>query len=443
MFGKPIMQHCVRVLGICTLVTLGLSVGIRAEAATPSSWATQEIESAVEINLVTDTLVQDYQKKLTREAYVELLVKTYEASTNSIIDIEAVENPFEDTDKVFILKAFEAGIATGITEKTFVPEALVTREQMVVMMIRMIEKIEDENQVQVLTPTRKSTEFNDQHAISSWARNSINLAVANMIVSGTGDENINPDGYSTSEQAIIMNYRVFERMMEEKLLEEAWQERLENYQEDDTITLETPVAKAALAPPSEIKAIVTASILNLRSEPDLNNPNNIIGKLSSNEEVTIIGEMDAWYQVKSKGQITGYVHKDYIHKSDPNQPVAGVRNQIVAYAKNFIGTRYRYGGTSLTGGVDCSGYTGQIFAKFGYALDRSSRGQGKNGVAITRNQLLPGDLVVYGYGGSISHVAIFIGNGQIIHATSSYGVRITALDGYMREPIIGYRSIIN
>ncbi|VDN47442.1 conserved exported protein of unknown function [Petrocella atlantisensis] len=443
MFGTPIKKHCVRALGICTLVTLGLSVGMRAQAATPSSWATQEIESAVEINLVTDTLAQDYQKKLTREAYVELLVKTYEASTNSIIDIEAVKNPFEDTNKAFILKAFEAGIASGITEKTFVPEALVTREQMVVMMVRMIEKIEDENKVEILTPSKSTPEFNDQQAISSWATKSINLAVANTIVSGTGDENINPDGYSTSEQAIIMNYRVFERMMDEDLLEDAWQERLENYEEDDTITLETAAAKIALAPPMQLKAIVTASILNLRSEPDLTNPNNIIGKLSSNEEVTIVGEIDAWYQVKSSGQITGYVHKDYIHKYDPNQPVNDVRNQIVAYAKNFIGTRYRYGGTSLTGGVDCSGYTSQIFAKFGYALDRSSRGQGKNGKAVTRNQLLPGDLVVYGYGGSISHVAIFIGDGQIIHATSSYGVRITALDGYMREPIIGYRSVIN
>ncbi|MDF1617696.1 NlpC/P60 family protein [Petrocella sp. FN5] len=442
MFGTPIKKHFVKVLGICTLVTLSLSVGIRAQAATPSPWATQEIESAIEINLITDTLVQDFQKKLTREAYVELLVKTYEASTNSIIDIEAVRNPFEDTDKVFIVKAFEAGIATGITEKTFVPEALVTREQMVVMMMRMIEKIEEENQVKILTPTKSTSEFNDQHAISSWAKKSINLAVGNMIISGTGDENINPDGYSTSEQAIIMNYRVFERMMDEALLEKDWQERLDSYEEDDTITLETAVAKIALAPPTQIRAIVTASILNLRSEPDLNNPNNIVGKLSSNEEVTIIGEIDAWYQVKSAGQITGFVHKDYIHKYDPNQPVDGVRNQIVAYAKNFVGTRYRYGGTSLTGGVDCSGYTSQIFSKFGYALDRSSRGQGRNGVAVARNQLLPGDLVVYGYGGSISHVAIFIGNGQIIHATSSYGVRITALDGYMREPIIGYRKVI-
>jgi len=442
MFGTPIKKHWVKALGICTLVTLSLSVGIPAQAAKPSSWATEEIKSAMEINLVTDTLVQDFQKKLTREAYVELLVKTYEASTNSAIDIEAVKNPFEDTDKAFILKAYEAGIATGITENTFVPGALVTREQMVVMMMRMIEKIEDENQIRILTPTKEISEFNDQEAISSWARKSINLAVANTIVSGTGDENINPDGYSTSEQAIIMNYRVFERMMDEALLKEAWQERLENYEEDDTIKLETVVAKIALAPPVQLKAIVTASILNLRSEPDLNNSNNIIGKLSSNEEVTIIGEIGAWYQVKSSGQITGYVHKDYIHKYDPNQPVDTVRNQIVAYAKNFIGTRYRYGGTSLTGGVDCSGYTGQIFAKFGYALDRSSRGQGKNGVAVARNQLLPGDLVVYGYGGSISHVAIFIGDGQIIHATSSYGVRITALDGYMREPIIGYRKVI-
>ncbi len=118
--------------------------------------------------------------------------------------------------------------------------------------------------------------------------------------------------------------------------------------------------------------------------------------------------------------------------------------EVVAYAKQFIGTPYRSGGNSLTKGVDCSGFTQQVFLKFGVKLQRSSRSQyASNGKKVTKDQLQSGDLVFYGYNGSVNHVAIYIGNGQIIHApVPGKSVCIEPLWQRGCAPIIGYKRVV-
>lgn len=102
---------------------------------------------------------------------------------------------------------------------------------------------------------------------------------------------------------------------------------------------------------------------------------------------------------------------------------------VVAYAKQFLGNPYVYGGSSLTKGTDCSGFTMSVYAHFGYSLNRSSYTQVYNGRAVSMSSLLPGDLLFYKYNGStISHVAMYIGGGQIIHAsTPSTGITISGM----------------
>ena len=114
-------------------------------------------------------------------------------------------------------------------------------------------------------------------------------------------------------------------------------------------------------------------------------------------------------------------------------------SEVVAYAKQFLGNPYVYGGSSLTKGTDCSGFTMSVYAHFGYSLNRSSYTQVYNGRAVSLSSLLPGDLLFYKYGGStISHVAIYIGGGQIIHAsTPSTGIII----GGMGSPCAARRII--
>lgn len=112
---------------------------------------------------------------------------------------------------------------------------------------------------------------------------------------------------------------------------------------------------------------------------------------------------------------------------------------VVAYAKQFLGNPYVYGGSSLTNGTDCSGFTMSVYAHFGYSLNRSSYTQVYNGTAVSMDNLQPGDLLFYKYGGStISHVAIYIGGGQIIHAsTENTGIII----GGMGSPCAARRII--
>lgn len=118
--------------------------------------------------------------------------------------------------------------------------------------------------------------------------------------------------------------------------------------------------------------------------------------------------------------------------------------EVVNYAKNFIGTPYRSGGNSLTKGVDCSGFTQQVFLKFDVKLQRSSRSQfASNGKKVVKNELQAGDLVFYGYNGRVNHVAIYIGNSQIIHApVPGKTVCIEPLWQRGCAPIIGYKRIV-
>lgn len=101
----------------------------------------------------------------------------------------------------------------------------------------------------------------------------------------------------------------------------------------------------------------------------------------------------------------------------PNNVSTATRDAIVAYALQFVGNPYVWGGTSLTNGVDCSGFTMQVMAKFGISLSHSSRAQANQGAAIGYSDLRPGDLLFYGRGSSIGHVALYIGGGRIVHAS--------------------------
>lgn len=116
--------------------------------------------------------------------------------------------------------------------------------------------------------------------------------------------------------------------------------------------------------------------------------------------------------------------------------------QIANFAVQFVGNPYKSGGTSLTNGADCSGFTQTVFANFGISLSRTSSQQATNGVYISIDQLQPGDLVFYGYNGSVSHVALYIGNNQVVHAMNPTDrIKITNLRFGM--PLITARRVIN
>lgn len=107
---------------------------------------------------------------------------------------------------------------------------------------------------------------------------------------------------------------------------------------------------------------------------------------------------------------------------------------------NFVGNPYVYGGTSLTNGADCSGFIQSIYRNFGYSLPRTSGEQSRAGSAVSLSSLRPGDILYYTSGGSVNHVALYIGGGKVVHASNRRdGIKISSYN--YRTPA-GARRII-
>ena len=119
---------------------------------------------------------------------------------------------------------------------------------------------------------------------------------------------------------------------------------------------------------------------------------------------------------------------------------SGDGSAVVSYALQFVGNPYVYGGTSLTRGTDCSGFTMSVFKKFGISLPRTSGEQSRTGKKIKVSDAQPGDLIFYTSGGRVNHVAICIGGGRVVHA-SNERTGITTSSLRYRTPYCARRVI--
>lgn len=182
---------------------------------------------------------------------------------------------------------------------------------------------------------------------------------------------------------------------------------------DITINMETAVTlkeeKEALRKQREAEQAAAEEAARQQAEEEANNQNNTYTNNNNTNTNNNSSKPSTSYGDDSSGSGTG--------------------SAIVSYAKRFLGNPYVYGGASLTNGTDCSGFTMSVYAHFGYGLSRSSYTQVNNGRSVSMSSLKPGDLLFYKYGGStISHVAIYIGGGQIIHAsTEKTGIIISGM----------------
>ena len=165
--------------------------------------------------------------------------------------------------------------------------------------------------------------------------------------------------------------------------------------------------------------------VNVREAADTSSSR--VGGLGKGESITRTGICEnGWSRVDYNGT-TAYIHGDYLTTTEPveEEPVysepssnSGLGQQIVDYARQFLGNPYVYGGTSLTNGTDCSGFVQSIYAHFGYSLPRTCTTQSVCGRGVSVDELQPGDLVIYSSYGEIQHIAIYSGNGNTIHASN-------------------------
>ncbi|AET67150.1 cell wall-associated hydrolase, invasion-associated protein [Desulfosporosinus orientis DSM 765] len=118
-------------------------------------------------------------------------------------------------------------------------------------------------------------------------------------------------------------------------------------------------------------------------------------------------------------------------------------SSVIATAKQYIGVKYVYGGTTPSG-FDCSGFVQYVFSKNGISLPRVSRDQYKTGTSVSFSSLQPGDLVFFSLAknGIVDHVGIYVGNGQFINASSSKGVTIYTLGSYWQSAYLGARRVL-
>ena len=198
-------------------------------------------------------------------------------------------------------------------------------------------------------------------------------------------------------------------------------------------------AKDAALEEAELMAVVTADALYARAEPNTNSK--IFTTISNSEKYPIVSQSDGWVEIELEDNNNAFLSTEFVDvryalneaiKFTPAEDAANAimarRNEIVNYAMQFLGNPYVWGGTSLTNGCDCSGFTMQILGKYGVGLPHYSVSQSQMGTKIDASQMKPGDLIFYSNRrGVINHVSMYIGNGQVIHAASrKSGIKISA-----------------
>lgn len=221
----------------------------------------------------------------------------------------------------------------------------------------------------------------------------------------------------------------------------------------------------AMALVSAVGRLVISSkcdALNVRKRPSMDA--NILYQINKREELDIVSVSKDWVEVKidissdesdEDSADTAFINRSYVnisfklHQAIPMQElivdkgdslggvqsgaISSIRYKMICFAEKYIGYRYKFGGEVLTkkvgSGIDCSAFMQKIYATYGYKIPRNSKAQSGCGTAITRKQLKPGDLVFYNRDGDIGHVAMYIGNNRIIHASNRIdGIKYSNID---------------
>ncbi len=250
----------------------------------------------------------------------------------------------------------------------------------------------------------------------------------------------------------------------EKILTKAEQEKIAQEQQAAQEAAEQQAAQEQ-AQNSQKTMYVSASTVNVRKEP--NTSSEIVTNATMNTEVVVQSEEGGWSKVTVNGR-DGYIATNLLsstrqttsRSSTTRRSTTSTQTQdttasttssasssgaaVVAKAKSYIGYKYVYGGSSPSTGFDCSGFTSYIYKQFGVSLNRTAAGQYSNGTAVSRANLQPGDLVMFGKSG-INHVGIYIGGGMIVHAENkTTGVTTDTINsGYYNNNYVGARRIFN
>ena len=222
-------------------------------------------------------------------------------------------------------------------------------------------------------------------------------------------------------------------------------------QSNDEVVLASAVAPSVVEGYTVLGVVKAESgYINIREEA--NTESKVVGKIAKNAICEVVSTEGEWFEIES-GEVKGYISGEYLYtgiaaneKAEEllaegkelevaltimeyryGKGVTDIQMEVCEYALQFVGNAYKWGGTSLTKGADCSGFTLAVYSKYGVSLPHSSKAQANCGRRVDISEIQPGDLVFYG-GKNIHHVAMYIGNGQVVHAwNSKAGITTTSM----------------
>ena len=314
--------------------------------------------------------------------------------------------------------------------------------------------------------TETSLDETSQAVASDAAASPVVDFSGKAIVTASGSVNIRQSGDVSAQKVGTIDANGIMTVVEKG---DTWSHitsgNVDGYIKNEFIAFGDDAANYAAANLSKVAVVNTAS-LKLRSAASTDSES--ITLLAQGESYAILETGEAWTKIQLD-TVAGYVKNEYIMISynmptakavqapapeaptteaptteapsteaptteaptteapAADVPASPLGQQIADFACQFVGNPYVWGGTSLTNGADCSGFVQSVYKNFGYSLPRTCTPQSKAGTPVSLAALQPGDLVFYDHGtGSCEHVAIYIGNGQVVHASSSRtGIKIS------------------
>ncbi len=429
--------------------TLSMTALITASAADMSGWAMSEYASANGAGLVSYSVVSNNLKEdITREEFCELAVNLYKKLTKEEL-IDPAGSPFTDTNSKAVAQAYCYGIVSGTGDNRFTPNRLVTREEAAKMLVSTLTAAETTfNLSDGETDEYVIEAFDDGESVSAWAKASVITMLNYSLMNGVTETSFEPRNSTTREQAIASVNRSYHEFG------------------DSGYTLELPsiylpengaqieeadfnVSWSATNGAGSYHVIIkdeNGDAVYLKDVYDATSVTIEEGTIEPDHDYTItvgaiVGEDEVFslpvsFTYKGPAKLTS---SQYI----ANNPQA---QSVLNEAAKYLGVPYVWGGTSPSG-FDCSGFAQYVYAKNGISINRVADDQlhGKGTYIASMSDLQPGDLVFFGSGSYASHVGIYVGDGQMIHAPST-GKTIMYTDiansSYYTSRFIGGKRLI-
>ncbi len=423
-----------RLKTIFAIGALALSLQATASAADLSEWAVNDYIEANATGLLSYKIVSgDLRSNITREEFCELAINLYEKVTNEDLRVPQ-KSPFVDCNNVAVSQAYYNGIVSGVSENEFEPGRPVTRQEMAVMLVNVLNAAELNVIFNTGEDEKAIQDFVDHKKVSDWAKAPMTTMINYSLLSGNDDNEIMPLDNTTREQAMACVNRCY------KTFTEINQDRYmlpiltapADFVSGDVVVAWGEIESATgydVIVKDENGQIVYNSTVPAESYVEIISESEV----SPSDYSVVIGAKmpngDTVFSVPEDFVVRpGVVESTVVDSRDElSKPIINYDNEVLTdkakaileEADKYLGIMYVYGGTTPAG-FDCSGFVRYVFNNCGITLKRVSRDQyAYNGESVAKSELQPGDLVFFGSGGYVSHVGIYAGGGQMIHSPST------------------------